>query len=652
MTVSRVPKTGTPVILFTFKASPSDAVEVVGGVRAVDSFEGLRRRRPQENKNIPLESDVSVIRVGAITLFDSLQHLESESFLHITELVRNETIKLKSNSLLLPNVIHVILPSNAFQNNHETSTANAIRGSLRPHTSELTNAFVRRVTCEIVSKTRGDRPLIMSFPNRLRFGEDPIVRHIEPSLAFHLQLERLSNFDIHARPVSSSSNNSSAMVHVYEAHPVKDTLAKSRFFVRALIRKMDRIGSNLNFDSFPEAETSFVEALNALEGPMAEGETKTFGSNHIFLHALPKVRVTNEYVEKIMPELYSRYKDRLRVLRVASVELRMRVTNEKGKTVAMRVIVSDPTGYSLRVETYAEVKDTVTGNMVFAALNEDARGSEMDSAFVTTPYPTRLPLERRRDLAKKMTGTVYCYDLPQLMAHALKLRWSKLNSSSFTSGVMESVELVLNKQGKLEETDRPPCKNTIGMVAWKLRLRTPEVEDEEDGFREIYLVANDITFKAGSFGVDEDALYNEVSKHARKFGLPFIYVAANSGARIGMASELKSILNVDWKQDSDPSRGFNYLWLTREDYEKHKKSVQCKPRMVNGKERMVVTAVIGKDHGIGVENLRGSGMIAGETARAYRDTFTLSYISGRCVGIGAYLVRIFFVCVCVCVFYP
>ena len=54
---------------------------------------------------------------------------------------------------------------------------------------------------------------------------------------------------------------------------------------------------------------------------------------------------------------------------------------------------------------------------------------------------------------------------------------------------------------------------------------------------------------------------------------------------------------------------------------------------------MVVTAVIGKDHGIGVENLQGSGMIAGETARAYRDTFTLSYISGRCVGIGAYLVR-------------
>ena len=48
----------------------------------------------------------------------------------------------------------------------------------------------------------------------------------------------------------------------------------------------------------------------------------------------------------------------------------------------------------------------------------------------------------------------------------------------------------------------------------------------------------------------------------------------------------------------------------------------------------------GQVHGIGVENLRGSGTIAGETARAYDDVFTLSYVTGRSVGIGAYLVRL------------
>ena len=42
----------------------------------------------------------------------------------------------------------------------------------------------------------------------------------------------------------------------------------------------------------------------------------------------------------------------------------------------------------------------------------------------------------------------------------------------------------------------------------------------------------------------------------------------------------------------------------------------------------------------GVENLMGSGLIAGETARAYNEIFTLTLVVGRTVGIGAYLVRL------------
>merc|ERR1712166_1087080 len=56
--------------------------------------------------------------------------------------------------------------------------------------------------------------------------------------------------------------------------------------------------------------------------------------------------------------------------------------------------------------------------------------------------------------------------------------------------------------------------------------------------------------------------------------------------------------------------------------------------------RYVITDVIGAGLDLGVENLRGSGTIAGETARAYQDIFTLTYVTGRCVGIGAYLVRL------------
>jgi len=46
----------------------------------------------------------------------------------------------------------------------------------------------------------------------------------------------------------------------------------------------------------------------------------------------------------------------------------------------------------------------------------------------------------------------------------------------------------------------------VGMVAWKMTLQTPECP----GGRDIIVVANDITFKIGSFGPREDMLYQVI----------------------------------------------------------------------------------------------------------------------------------------------
>lgn len=48
----------------------------------------------------------------------------------------------------------------------------------------------------------------------------------------------------------------------------------------------------------------------------------------------------------------------------------------------------------------------------------------------------------------------------------------------------------------------------------------------------------------------------------------------------------------------------------------------------------------GKDDGLGVENLRYAGMIAGETSEAYKEVVTISMVSCRAIGIGSYLVRL------------
>jgi len=63
-------------------------------------------------------------------------------------------------------------------------------------------------------------------------------------------------------------------------------------------------------------------------------------------------------------------------------------------------------------------------------------------------------------------------------------------------------------------------------------------------------------------------------------------------------------------------------------------------KLDTGEVRWIIEDVIGKEDGLGVENLSGSGAIAGALSRAYRETFTLTYVSGRTVGIGAYLARL------------
>ena len=92
---------------------------------------------------------------------------------------------------------------------------------------------------------------------------------------------------------------------------------------------------------------------------------------------------------------------------------------------------------------------------------------------------------------------------------------------------------------------------------------------------------------------------------------------------------------------SNPSLGFKYLYLSPDDYAAFPEGTVNATEVVDdGEKRMQLDDIIGQIHGIGVENLRGSGMIAGEQSAAYSDAFTLSYITGRSVGIGAYLCRL------------
>lgn len=86
------------------------------------------------------------------------------------------------------------------------------------------------------------------------------------------------------------------------------------------------------------------------------------------------------------------------------------------------------------------------------------------------------------------------------------------------------------------------------MVAFRMKMKTPEYPEGRD----IIVICNDITHQIGSFGPREDELFLKASELARSEGIPRIYIAANSGARIGLAEEIKHMFQVAWIDPSDP----------------------------------------------------------------------------------------------------
>lgn len=71
-----------------------------------------------------------------------------------------------------------------------------------------------------------------------QFAEDRIYRHLEPALAFQLELSRLRNFDVTAMPCANHKMHLYlGAARVQEGAEVTD----HRFFIRVIIRHSDLI---------------------------------------------------------------------------------------------------------------------------------------------------------------------------------------------------------------------------------------------------------------------------------------------------------------------------------------------------------------------------------------------------------------------------
>ncbi|KAF8046826.1 hypothetical protein N665_3391s0004, partial [Sinapis alba] len=533
--------------------------------------------------------------------------------------------------------------------------------------SSLCSAGVGVVSC-IIQRDEERTPIRHSFHwsmEKQYYAEEPMLRHLEPPLSIFLELDKLKGYE-----TIQYTPSRDRQWHMYTV--TDKPVPVRRIFLRSLVRQgsmtdgflLQQGQDNQLSQTLPLTSKcilrSLMDAMEELE-LNAHMDAMKPDHAHMFFSLLReqqindlvpyprRVEVNAEIEETTMEmileetvrEIHKLAGVRMHRLGVCEWEVRLRLASSGLASGAWRAVVANVTGRTCTVHIYREVE--ATGSLIYESVTKKG---PLHGTLINDQYKPLGYLDRQR-LAARRSNTTYCYDFPLAFETALEQLWESQHprvKRPLKNTLTNVKELVFEgSSGKsLIPVERPPGLNDCGMVGWSLEMLTPEFPMG----REVLIVANDVTFKAGSFGPREDAFFLAVTELACAKKLPLIYLAANSGARLGVAEEVKACFKVGWLDEDSPENGFQYIYLSPEDHARIGSSVIAHEiKLPSGGKRWVVDTIVGKEDGIGVENLTGSGAIAGAYSRAYKETFTLTFVSGRTVGIGAYLARLGMRCI-------
>lgn len=572
-----------------------------------------------------LPQDQAPVRQGVLAVVKSLRTLNNDLDACLDDLAEAIGDKPARNE---GGPLHVLQLAVAEGDMEDIS---AVERALQKVRSKLDLLGVINVNIIIPKKKK--EPLYYSFPESSKYKEDPLRRNMRPTFYHLLELSSLAaTFDLERLPAIGRN----AQIYIgteRTERPVRGG-APQVVFVRAISHSAGLVTET-------GALRSLQQGLDELERAQANAKVTMQSSSRIFLHSLYELDKTTPRdlavrFKKVMGSLKTKLASRLLKLRVDEIEVKVRVAGQDGTVQNVRLVASSIDGEWLKPNTYIENPHPVTGIPSEFCLISETGETEMcmlDSSGSSNVVQTKRAIARR-------VGSTYAYDFLGLMEVALFGEWDAYinslptgNSVQIPTDVFEAQELIEQADGSLALGSRPVGTNSVGMIAWLVTMKTPEYPSG----REIVLIANDITVQSGSFAVEEDEVYFKASEFARERRIPRVYISCNAGARIGLYEELKSKLNIKFADPLNPAKGFEYLYVSDEDYKSIPAGAIIAKKVPEG---WALTDIIGTKHGIGVENLQGSGKIAGETSRAYDEIFTLSYVTGRSVGIGAYLVRL------------
>lgn len=313
------------------------------------------------------------------------------------------------------------------------------------------------------------------------FGEETVVRGLHPMIARRLRLWRLQNFALERLPAVEDTY----VFRCTEPHDGGDERIVALAEVRDLRPTYDETGG---LSALPEVERILASCL---EGIRAGQGKRQLPANHVFLYVWPSVEM----------------------------ELRDLVG------VAGRRLAPMTAGLGLE-EVLLHLRpggEASVDEVVLSFVYQPGAGAKVGLAKPPTEPLAVLDEYDRRKLPARQRGAVYPYELTPLICG--------------TGGTFQ--ELDLDDAGALEPVDRPPGRNSAGIVCGL--VNTPSIKHPE-GVRRVVLMG-DPTRSLGSVAEPECRRVIAAIDLAERERLPVEWFALSSGAKISRESGTE---NMDW----------------------------------------------------------------------------------------------------------
>ena len=276
-------------------------------------------------------------------------------------------------------------------------------------------ACIRRITMCV--HKYGHMPKYFTYRSRDDYKEDRIYRHLEPALAFQLELSRLRNFALNLIP---TANHRMHLYHgVAKAKDGGKSTIDQRYFVRAIIRHADLVTHEASFMYLKsEGERLLIESLDELEVAIRRTDNKAVDQNHVFLNFAPSVSMPVNQLVSSIRDVVVKYGRRFLELRVTQAELKFNIrSNEDNIVESYRIFLSSDNGFRLQTHLYREVIENQT--TVFRSFGDDP--GPLNGLSTDTAYTTKDLLQTARYKAQS-AGCAYVYDYPTLFEEGIKVR--------------------------------------------------------------------------------------------------------------------------------------------------------------------------------------------------------------------------------------